>query len=134
MRLSGTSDWYKVGLLAGNWTRTDTNLGTPPHALVVATATQFSNIYQHAVEEVFLMNAEKGGVVNPFVRSDMVYFEGPKRGDVFSVGSITWAIRSIIWRLITKCRCGYDPSYTITELPKSYLLGTLPITKHSVHL
>ena len=70
--------------------RADYELGTPPHALVMATATGFSDVYQHVVEEVLLSDSRQGGTVNPMVKGDMVYFEGPKGGGVFSVGSITW--------------------------------------------
>lgn len=70
--------------------RVDEALGTPPHALVLATSTGFSDIYQHAVEEIVSMNPGQGGAENPLVRADMVYMEGPKGGAVFSVGSISW--------------------------------------------
>ena len=70
--------------------RFDHALGTPAHALLLATASDFSDDYQHAVEEVRSMNARQGGTVNPLVRSDIVYFEYPNGGAVFSVGSITW--------------------------------------------
>ena len=45
---------------------------------------------QHAVEEVLGSDSKQGGTVNPLVRSDLVYFEGPKGGAIFSVGSIAW--------------------------------------------
>jgi N,N-dimethylformamidase len=70
--------------------RADQTLGTPPHALVLATATGFSNSYQHVVEEVGLANSLQGGTVEPRVRSDMVFFETPNGGAVFSVGSIAY--------------------------------------------
>ena len=70
--------------------RADAELGTPPHALVVATATGFSDIYQHVVEEVLSSNSKQGGTIDPMVKGDMVYFEGPEGGAVFSVGSISW--------------------------------------------
>ena len=70
--------------------RADAALGTPPHALVLATATGFSDVYQHVVEEVLMSNSKQGGTVNPLVKADVVYFEGPKGGAVFSVGSIAW--------------------------------------------
>ncbi len=60
------------------------------YALVVATATGFSDVYQHVVEEVLLSDSYQGGSVNPMVKGDMVYLEGPKGGAVFSVGSIAW--------------------------------------------
>ena len=70
--------------------RVDEALGTPPHALVLATSTGFSDVYQHAVEEIVSMNPGQGGSENPLVRADMVYMEGPNGGAVFSVGSISW--------------------------------------------
>jgi N,N-dimethylformamidase len=70
--------------------RFDRSLGSPPHALVVATASGFSSSYQRAVEEVETTDDRQGGPFSPFVRGDMVFFETPKGGAVFSVGSITW--------------------------------------------
>jgi N,N-dimethylformamidase len=70
--------------------RADPTLGTPPHALVVATATGFSNSYLRAIEEVTAPDAHQGGPENPAVRGDMVFFETPNDGAVFAVGSITW--------------------------------------------
>lgn len=70
--------------------RADPALGTPPHALVLATATGFSDSYQHVVEEILSTDGERGGTASPLVRADMVYFEGPQGGAVFSVGSIAW--------------------------------------------
>ena len=70
--------------------RADTTLGTPPHALVLATVTGFTDHYNHCIEEVSLMDSMQGGSKSPLVRGDMVYFETPKDGAVFSVGSITW--------------------------------------------
>ena len=70
--------------------RADPALGTPTHTLVLATASGLSDIYQHATEEVLLADSRQGGTVNPLVRADMVYFDGPKGGAVFSVGSISW--------------------------------------------
>ena len=71
--------------------RADLALGTPPHALVVATATGFSDLYQHAIEEVAMSNSLQGGTIEPRVRADMVFFETPDGGAVFSVGSIAYA-------------------------------------------
>ena len=70
--------------------RADAVLGTPPHALVLATASGFSDAYQHVVEELRGSDSRQGGTVNPLVRSDVVYFETPGGGAVFSVGSIAW--------------------------------------------
>ena len=70
--------------------RADATLGTPPHALVLATATGFSDLYQGPIEDMLTTDSMQGGSVNPDVRADMVYFEGPNGGAVFSVGSINW--------------------------------------------
>ena len=70
--------------------RLDVALGTPPHALLLATATGFSDSYQHVIEEVLATDDQQGGTVDLDVRADMVFFEGPRGGAVFSVGSIAW--------------------------------------------
>ena len=70
--------------------RADVALGTPPHALVVASSFGHSNAYQLTVEEVRASNSKQGGRVEPRVRADMVFFETPNNGAVFSVGSIAW--------------------------------------------
>ena len=70
--------------------RADVALGTPPHALVLATATGFPEDFQHCVEEVLGSNSQQSGTVNPLVKSDVVYLETPQGGAVFSTGSIAW--------------------------------------------
>ena len=74
--------------------RADYSLGTPPHALVLATASGFSDHYQLIMEAEsvgdYSRGRRRGGSQNPLVRSDLVYFEGPAGGGVFSVGSIAW--------------------------------------------
>jgi N,N-dimethylformamidase len=70
--------------------RADPPLGTPPHALRVATATGFSDAYQAALDDSLFHDGRSGGTVNPLVRADMVYFETPSGGAVFSPGSIAW--------------------------------------------
>ena len=42
------------------------------------------------MEEVGVNRDNLGGTKDPEVRSDMTYFETPKGGAVFSVGSIAW--------------------------------------------
>jgi N,N-dimethylformamidase len=56
----------------------------------LAESFEHSDSYQHAVEEMFETDALQGGTINPLVHADMVFFEGPKGGAVFSVGSISW--------------------------------------------
>jgi N,N-dimethylformamidase len=70
--------------------RADFTLGTPAHALIVASATGFSDSYQAVVEEVTHSDSKQGGTVSPLVRADMTYFEGMQGGAVFAVGSMTW--------------------------------------------
>jgi N,N-dimethylformamidase len=70
--------------------RFDHALGTPPHALLLATARGFSDSYQHVVEEVASSDSQQGGTVSPFVRGDMTFFELPDGGAVFSASSISW--------------------------------------------
>ena len=70
--------------------RMDEALGTPPQTLHLASSTGFSDSYQHVVEEVVSSDSKQGGTVNEHVRGDMVFFELPNDGAVFSTGSIAW--------------------------------------------
>lgn len=71
--------------------RFDFALGTPRHALLLATsAGRHSKVYHRVIEEVAVTDSLQHGEVSPFVRSDLTYFEGPNGGGVFSVGSIDW--------------------------------------------
>ena len=70
--------------------RADYALGTPPHALVLASSTGHSDYYQYVIEDQLMTKPGQGGRQNPNVRSDLVFFETPNGGAVFSVGSINW--------------------------------------------
>ena len=70
--------------------RFDPALGSPRHALVLASSFGHSDSYQHVIEEVLMSDSAQGGSTNPHVRSDLVFFETPNGGAVFSVGSIAW--------------------------------------------
>jgi N,N-dimethylformamidase len=70
--------------------RADTALGTPPEAVVLATSTGHSDYYQLAVEEILATEPGLGGTENELVRSDIVYFETPEGGAVFSAGAISF--------------------------------------------
>jgi N,N-dimethylformamidase len=70
--------------------RFDSALGTPPHALLLATATEFGAEWFGLVEDALELHSGLDGRRNPLVRADMVYFEGPDGGAVFSTGSIAW--------------------------------------------
>ncbi len=76
--------------------RLDYSLGTPPHALCLATSLPFPDQYQLAVEEVRNMTPTFGGSQTDMVRADIVWFDLPGGGEVFSVGSVNWAA-SIGW-------------------------------------
>jgi N,N-dimethylformamidase len=69
--------------------RFDHGLGTPHHALRLATSEgQHSDYYLVTHEDLLVTISAIHGSDNPMVRSDIVYFEGPNGGAVFSVGSI----------------------------------------------
>lgn len=80
--------------------RLDFSLGTPPHALLLASSMGHSDHYNAFIDErleftkgidgVLPGSPSREGLVHPFVRADMVYFETPNGGAVFSVGSIAW--------------------------------------------
>jgi N,N-dimethylformamidase len=69
----------------------DRLLGTPPHALLLAASENHSNIYVLTPEEMLSNHPGTDGIENPKVRADMVFFETPNGGAVFSTGSIAWA-------------------------------------------
>ncbi|MEZ5232928.1 MAG: DUF6605 domain-containing protein [Acidimicrobiales bacterium] len=67
--------------------RYDPRLGSPPHAAVLATSFGHSAEMLRTKEE-FLATAILANDTN--IRSDLVFFEVPNGGAVFSVGSIAW--------------------------------------------
>jgi N,N-dimethylformamidase len=69
----------------------DAALGTPRHALVLARSTGHSNVYLVTVEEMVSTHPSVDGIDNPLVRAELVFFETPSGGAVFSTGSIAWA-------------------------------------------
>jgi N,N-dimethylformamidase len=69
----------------------DRRLGTPPHALILAASERHSNVYVPTAEEVPATYPGMDGLQDPKVRADMVFFETPNGGAVFSTGSIAWA-------------------------------------------
>ena len=68
--------------------RYDVRLGSPEHAVMLASATTFGPGMLRTKEEF------EGSVYfptpDPMVRADMVFYETPNGGAVFSVGSISW--------------------------------------------
>jgi N,N-dimethylformamidase len=69
----------------------DARQGTPPHALVLACSELHSNVYVITPEELISTYPGIDGIEDPKVRADMVFFETPNGGAVFSTGSIAWA-------------------------------------------
>jgi N,N-dimethylformamidase len=70
--------------------RADPALGTPPEAVVLETSTGHSDYYQLAVEEILATEPGLGGTENELVRSDIVIFDTPAGGAVFSAGAISF--------------------------------------------
>ena len=70
--------------------RYDHSLGSPAHALVVATSEGHGDNMLLVNEEFQSSHLMLGGTENPLVRSDMVFFETAAGGAVFSTGSISW--------------------------------------------
>jgi len=68
--------------------RADPALGTPPHALVLAASEGHGPMFQHVSEEWLRQMSHRPR--DEVVRADMVFFETPGGGAVFSVGSITY--------------------------------------------
>ena len=65
--------------------------GTPPHALIVATADDFGADFHWVVEDYHHAHSAVNGENCPHVRCDMVFYETPKGGAVFSTSSIAFA-------------------------------------------
>ena len=65
--------------------RYDTRLGSPPHAVVLASSTEHSEQMLRTKEELL---ATRMNGPDPKIRADVVFFETPAGGAVFSVGSI----------------------------------------------
>ena len=92
---------YHGGGAAGNEIdRADQRLGTPPHALVLASSENHGKLYLLVVEEILMSSPSTTGLDNELVRADIVFYETPNGGAVFSVGSIAF-ISSLPWN-------GYD--------------------------
>ncbi len=74
----------------------DPRLGTPPHALVVARSENHSNTYEIVSEEMLIPHGATDAIINPDIHADLVFFETPNGGAVFSAGSIAYA-GSLAW-------------------------------------
>ena len=68
--------------------RYDTRLGSPEHAVVLASATQFGPDMIRTKEE--FEGSVDVTLPDPYVRGDIVFYETPGGGAVFSASSISW--------------------------------------------
>ena len=68
--------------------RYDAKLGSPSHAIVLASSDGLGEDMLRTKEEFVATGVPDRGSE---VRSDVVFFEGPEGGAVFSAGSIAWA-------------------------------------------
>lgn len=71
--------------------RYDLALGTPPHALLIASSHGHSDNYPLVSEEVTYAFPGRGGTQDPQVRADMVYFTTRNNGCCLAIGSIAWS-------------------------------------------
>ena len=68
----------------------DASLGSPPHALVVASSENHSNAFLLVNEEMLSNSRGVDGTLNSRIRADIVFFETPAGGAVLSTGSIAF--------------------------------------------
>ena len=69
----------------------DPSLGSPPHALVLARSERQDDTFMLVPEEILNHYGNRPGLpTEDLIRSEMVFFETPNGGAVFSVGSITF--------------------------------------------
>ena len=69
----------------------DPSLGSPPHALVLARSQDHDETFVLVPEEILTHHTTRTGEsARDIMRSELVYFETPNGGAVFSVGSISF--------------------------------------------
>ena len=82
---------YDMGAAAADEVdRFDPANGSPPWAIVAASARELSPYYKLVIEEIQITRENTGGDHEPGVRADLVFLEQESGGFVFSVGSIAW--------------------------------------------
>jgi len=69
--------------------RTDPALGTPPNTLVLARSENHTRNYLPTVEDLLINYAGQAALAS--VCAELVFFETPSGGAVFSTGSIAWS-------------------------------------------
>ena len=68
----------------------DFSLGTPPHALIVASSEDLTDSYLITNEQHIVATPNNFGDSTPINRADLVFFETPHGGAVFAFSSIAW--------------------------------------------
>lgn len=68
----------------------DTNLGTPTHALILASSEGHTEAFRLVNEEMSITVPTVTAPVEARIQADMVFFETVGGGAVFNVGSIAW--------------------------------------------
>ena len=71
--------------------RYDLALGTPPHALLLASSHGHSDNYPLVSEEITYAFPGRGGTQDSQVRADIVFFNTSHNGACLSIGSIAWS-------------------------------------------
>ncbi len=70
---------------------TDHSLGTPPNAMILASSEQHTDLYLVTPEDMNDPAPGLGGTEAEIIRAELVFFETPAGGAVFSTGSIAWS-------------------------------------------
>ncbi len=70
--------------------RADPLLGTPPNTYVLASSEGHTDLYLVVCEELDVNRPNCDGTQDPLVRADIVFYETPNGGAVFSTSSISW--------------------------------------------
>ncbi|QDI79919.1 N,N-dimethylformamidase [Methylorubrum populi] len=111
----GQQGFVLDGAVADEIDRFDVSLGSPEHALVLATSTGLGNEYQVVIEDMTLMLPDLGGAQRPdLVRADMIVFSLDGGGAVFSAGSIAYG-GALAWN-----GCHNDLSSLSTNVLKAF--------------
>lgn len=79
------------GAAGQEFDRYDISLGTPPHAMLLASS-HGHTVYDSLVpEDLFATGPHVNGEEHPLVRADLVYYTNASGGGMFAASSMTWA-------------------------------------------
>ena len=88
--LIGESGDFLGGAAGWEIDRADYDRGTAEGTLVLATAEDFDESYQAALEDTAISDSRQSGPLSAFVRADLTYQVRRSGGQIFSVGSLCW--------------------------------------------